>query len=367
MSSDRDQTVLSLSSSTRIPRSFLGIRLIEGSFSVTSKLTSFSLYVKFQYGEQVWKSCTSLKAGCKPKWNTFHQFDLSPCQAIDITVYDKSILFSDSEIGHSKLILSEISQGHQTEWWSISNANQVVGRVLLTFDLPQEEQNLFSLHSSHNSLEIREEYFKQLKSDPDDDLMVQLANYRREKSRNKSTVQDDNIEKIKSDLAQENSRLRDKDSGLRILFEQAKRENAKLKKAKAEIKRCKENLKRREQSLIVEEVNLQQEKSKLVKEKEEIQAMKSQLSHDSAKLKQEKQKLSNEKREIESLTKELGQASKRIHKEKIMIKKSSLTTRPFFEEDPFASQTGINSSESVQKLKIGLKKTQNSQSEYLTF
>lgn len=365
MSSVRDETVLSLSSSTRIVRSLLGLRLVEGSFSVVSKFTSLNLYVKFQYGEQIWKSNTSLKAGCKPKWNSFHQFDLTPCQSIEIIVYDKSILFADSEIGRCKLTLSEISQGHQTEWWSISNINQIVGRVLLTFDLPQEEPNFFNMHSSHNSLEIREEYFKQLESDADKDLMSQLSNYKREKSRNKSSVQEDNIEKIKCDLVQESNRFND--SSLKILFEQAKKENAKLKKAKAEIKRCKENLKRREMSLITEEENVQLEKNKLFKEREEIQIMKSQLSHDSAKLKQERQKLTNEKREIESLTKELGQASKRIHKEKILIKKSSLTARPFFEDDPLAYQTNIISSESLPKFANDLIKTQNFQSEYITF
>lgn len=364
MNSGRDETVLSLSSSTRIVRSLLGLRLLEGSFSVVSKFTSLNLYLKFQYGEQIWKSNTSLKAGSKPKWNSFHQFDLTPCQSLEIVVYDKSVLFADSEIGRCKLTLSEISQGHQTEWWSISNTNQVVGRVLIAFDLPQEEPNLFSMHSSHNSLEIREEYFKQLESD-DKDLMVQLSAYKRDKSRNKSSVQDDNIEKIKCDLAQESDKL--SDSSLKILFEQAKKENAKLKKAKAEIKRCKENLKRKEMSLINEEENVQHEKNKLVREREEILVMKSQLSHDSAKLKQERQKLTNEKREIESLTKELGQASKRIHKEKILIKKSSLTTRPFFEEDPLSYQTHIISSESLPKFAKDLLKTQNFHSEYIAF
>lgn len=38
----------------------------------------------------------------------------------------------------------------------------MVGQVLVTFDLPQEESVLLTTHLSQNSAEIREEYLKQL-------------------------------------------------------------------------------------------------------------------------------------------------------------------------------------------------------------
>jgi len=266
----------------------------------------------------------------RPRWNSYHQFDYFPSSTVDFTFYDKGLLFSDAEIGTCRLNMSDISQGHLTEWWSILNSsNTLVGTVLVTFEIPQEESNLLTTHSSHNSLEIREEFAK-FSSEIElekESLHAQWANCRKEKVRNKSGIQEESVDKLRVDLSRENERLREKESNLKGLFEQAKKESNKLKKAKAELKRSRENLKRREQSLQIEELAILQEKQKLMKEKEEIQAMKSQLSHDSAKLKQERQKLSNEKREIESFGKELGQASRRIVKEKVLLKKSSLSTK----------------------------------------
>lgn len=331
MSSERNEMVLSLSGSPRSNIPGLGIRLVEGSLTVsTSKFGSMSIYSKVQYGDQVWKSPISSRTGMKPKWNAYHLFEICPSTTIEIALYDKGLLFSDAEVGRCKLQISEISQGHQTEWWSVSNANsQVVGSVLVTFDLPHEDSALLTTHSSHNSIEIRDEYFKQLAEIEleKECLHSQWTNYKREKGKNKSGLHEESMEKLRTELAQENNRLREKETSLKVLFEQAKKENAKLKKAKAELKRCRENLKRREQSLQMEEAAIQQEKMKLTKEREEIQAIKSQLHHDSAKLKQERQKLTSEKREIENISKELGQTSKKIAREKILLKKSSFATR----------------------------------------
>jgi hypothetical protein len=328
MSSSRNEVLLSLSTSAR-SNQHLGVRLLEGAFSITtSKFSSMSVYVKVQYGDQIWKSSPSIRQGQRPQWNLFHSFDFCSASEIDFTFYDKGI-FSDTELGSIKPTISEISQNHQTEWWSILNSSkQLVGSVLVTFELPQDE-NLITTHSTHNSLEFRDEFLKQSAEIEleKESLHAQWASYRREKSRNKSGLQDECIDKLKLDLSRENERLKEKESNLKVLFEQAKKEGAKLKKAKAELKRSRENLKRREQSLQIEEQAILHEKVKLGKERDEIQAMKSQLSHDSAKLKQERQKLLTEKREIENLSKELGQASRKITKEKVLLKKSSLSTK----------------------------------------
>lgn len=331
MSSERNETMLSLSGSPRSNIPGLGIRLLEGTLNVsTSKIGSMNTYAKVQYGEQVWKSPLSARTGMKPKWQCHHIFDLCSSNIVEVTIFDKSVIFGDSEVGSCKLQISEISQGHQTEWWSISNnANVITGSLLITFDLPHEDSILLTTHSSHNSLEIRDEYFKQLADFEleKESLHAQWNHYKREKSRNKSGQHEESMEKLRNELAQENNRLREKEMSLKMLFEQAKKENAKLKKAKAELKRCRENLKRREQSLQMEEVAIQQEKTKLVKEREEVLAIKSQLNHDFARLKQERQKLNSEKREIENISKELGNTSKKITREKILLKKSSFTTR----------------------------------------
>lgn len=331
MSSDRNEIFLSLSGSPRANMQGLGVRLVEGTITVSvSKFSHMSLYVKVQYGDQIWKSPISSRSGPQPKWNSYYVFELCPSPSIELFVYDKGMLFSDAEVGRCKLQLSEISQGHFTEWWPLCNsANQPVGTILITFDLPHEDSTLMTTHSSHNSVEIRDDYYKQL-ADMElekESLHTQWANCKREKSRNVSGVHEENVEKLRSELSLENNRLREKESNLKVLFDQAKKDNAKLKKAKAEIKRCRENLKRREQSLQMEELAIQQEKAKLAKEKEELLAIKSQLYHDSAKLKQERQKLNSEKREIESISKELGQTSKKIAREKLMLKKASLVTK----------------------------------------
>ena len=331
MSSERNEIVLSLSGSPRSNIPGIGVRLVEGILNVnTSKIGSMNTYAKIQYGDQIWKSPLSSRSGMKPKWNVYHLFDICNSNNIEVTIYDKGVWFGDAEVGKCKLQISEISQRHLTEWWSISNANnQVVGTILLTFDLPHDESILLTTHSSHNSIEIRDEYFKQL-ADLELDkesLHVQWTNYRREKSRNKNGPHEESMEKLRTELSQENNRLKEKESNLKNLFEQAKKESAKLKKAKAELKRCRENLKRREQSLQMEEVAIQQEKNKLSKEKEEITTIKSQLNHDLAKLKQERQKLVSDKREIENISKEIGSTSKKIVRDKILLKKSSLNTK----------------------------------------
>lgn len=332
MSSDRNEIVLSLSGSPRsVSISGIGVRLVEGTLTGTptgtpTKFGSMNAYVKIQYGDQVWKSPLSSRTGLKPKWNAYYLFEMCQSKTIEVTLYDKGSWFGDTEIGKCKLLIPEISQRHQTEWWTLSNQNnQPVGNLLLTFDLPNDDSILLTTHSSHNSLEIRDEYFKQLADfELEKDLHAQWSNYRREKTRNKSGSHDESMEKLKTELAQENNRLKEKELNLKSLCEQAKKEDIKLKKAKAELKRCRENLKRREQSLQIEEAAIHQEKTKIIKEKEEIMGIKSQLKHDIAKLKQEHQKLSSEKREIENISKELGSTSEKIAREKIMLKKSSL-------------------------------------------
>ena len=329
MNFDRDETVLSLTSSTRVFRSVFGIRLIEGYFSNVSKFSSMNLYVKILYGDQIWKSPSSEKLGSRPKWNSFHQFEFSQCQTFDLLVYDKSLLFSDTELGRARILLSEVSQGHQTEWWTIQNSSTTIGRILLTIDLPNEDCYIIPNHSCHSSLEIRDDFFKSdFQSDKD---LSQSVLFLRNKSRNKSGSQEENLEKLRVDSLNDSGRMNDHE--LRILYEQAKKEDFKIKKTKAQLRKFKETLKIREQTLNTEENYLKLEKLKLNKEQEEILAMKSQLRHDSAKLKQEKQKLNSDKRDIEGLTQELGCASKRIMKEKMLIKKNTGSLRVEREDD----------------------------------
>ena len=271
----------------------------------------------------------SSRPGLNPKWNKYHLFEFSNAGSIDITVYDKGILFSDREIGKCKIQLSDISQGHQIEWWAILNSsNTSVGMILINFELPNDDSTLMTSHSPHDSLGMRDDFYLNLDSDiAKESMQNPWENYRREKSRNKSNISEENAEKLKNELILENSRLRDIEANIKLLFEKARKDSMKIKKDKAEIKRLRENLKRREQSLQVEENAIIQEKNRLIKEKEEVLATKAQLNHDIAKLKQETHKLSLEKRDIESFSKEIGSISKKIAKEKILLKKASLTTK----------------------------------------
>lgn len=201
-----------------------------------------------------------------------------------------------------------------------NSSNNIVGTILITFDLPNEESVLLTTHSSQNSVDIRDDYFKQLADlDIDKDaLHIQFP------KKQKAAGTDESVEKLRKELANENSKLRDKEENLKLLFEKAKKESAKLKKAKAELQRCRESLKRREQSLQMEEIEVMHEKETIEQEREDLMKLKAQLSHDFAKLKQERQKLQVEKRDIETTTKELGSTSKKITREKVILKKSSL-------------------------------------------
>jgi len=324
MSEDCKELILSLSTSPRAHNSGLGVRLIEASLVVnTAKFGSMNCYARIVYGEQNWKSPLSSRSGMNPKWNSYHTFEQSESENIEVTVYDKGLI-KDTLVGSCKLNLTEIKAGHQTEWWSLVNMATPVGTVLITFDLPNDESVLITTHSSHNSTDFREEYFRQLAEleAEKDALNAKWAHFNKS-----SKLHTESVQKLRKELAEENNKLREKEANLKSLFEQAKNESAKLKKAKAELKRCRESLKRREQSLQMEEVEIQNEKQRIQKEREQQQQFRAQLSHDFAKLKQEKHKLTASKRDLEKTSKELGANTKQLLKEKVFLSKLSLQAK----------------------------------------
>ena len=119
----------------------VGVRLVEGSLSKAGKL---NVYALVQYGkQQPWKSAVSARAGNKPKWNEYHVFDLCEADEVVITLFDKGYVFGDSELGRCTLSLADIRQDHFTEWWPVvAQDGSMVGQLLLTFNLPQEDSGL---------------------------------------------------------------------------------------------------------------------------------------------------------------------------------------------------------------------------------
>ncbi|CAG9328014.1 unnamed protein product [Blepharisma stoltei] len=182
--------------------------------------------------------------------------------------------------------------------------------------------------NSYESLKSEVDTSSQVDLEANKDLLhIQFPSARKHKSQCFAN-NEESTEKIRKDLATENSKLRDKEEHLKNLFERAKKESTKLRKAKEELQRCRESLKRREQSLQMEEIEVMHEKEQIEHEKEDLMKLKAQLSHDFAKLKQERQKLQVEKRDIECASKEIGKTSKKLTREKVLLKKSSLNLKP---------------------------------------
>jgi len=305
---------------------YIGVRVIEALLQKNvAKIGHMHVFVQVNYGEQVWKSPLSMRAGMKPRWNSYHNFEINDSDVFHITLYHKAMIFGDIEIGSCNLQLADIRAGHLTEWWTVFNTQgEIAGTILITFDTPQEEHSLLTTHSSQNSLDIREEFLKNIADmDFEKDAGFPIHNFQRDKLNFRLFLTQENAEIIKRELTEENTRLREKESNLKLLFEQAEIESAKIKRAKAELKRCKHSLKRREYSLQLEESELQFEKEKLKKDKEEIQRLRAQLKHDTAKLKQENAKLSSEKRKIDESFESLGDQTKKIYRENLQIRKES--------------------------------------------
>ncbi|CAG9311760.1 unnamed protein product [Blepharisma stoltei] len=328
-----------ISSSNFSPNFSSGVsfRLIEARLTKSVAIIgSMNIYAKVYYSNQIWESSVCSSLGLHPKWDASYHFDYSDSHTIQLILFHKAFLLGDTEIGRCTIDLHDVLQGHLTEWWDLlSLTNETTGTVLVSFNLGNltvPEDKLLTTHSSNCSWDIRVPEFEMdfspiRPSRPSPDTRRQLSERTTEKKMIRFSTEPDEVlevDDIKSDLMEENERLRRQEAKVRKMFEKLKDEFVKMKEDKVGLKKSKESLQIREECIVAEKTSLQEEKERLEREKEEIEKQKEILNRDYLKLKQEKYKLNAKKKVIEKTGKQLSSASKQLEKQKDVMKKGTL-------------------------------------------
>jgi len=115
-------------------------------------------YAEVKYGNQIWRSKVAGREGLKPKWmNACNIFLIEKDATFEVVLFHKGRVYGNSEIGRATLSLSDVVQGHLTDWWTLMNNRDMAGSILLTFEFFEEgtrrktdssNMALFSTHSS---------------------------------------------------------------------------------------------------------------------------------------------------------------------------------------------------------------------------
>lgn len=296
----------------------MGLRVLEARLQVNiARLGKMNPFVRVVYDQQVWSTSVSSRQGTKPKWNAYHVFERSDAQFVVVEVLHRALMLGDAEVGRCVLQLSDVLQGHQTDWWPLQQSNgEVAGTILLTFEFPQEDSVRLITLSSQGSLDREDLGLDTERGDP---LHFPSQDFRFEKSRPRSGLPEGS-----KALLEENQSLRQKDMDVQRLFDRAKEEDLKQRKVRADIAKFRETLRKREAALTQEEIRLKAEQESIRKQREELAAMRGQLNHDAAKLRQEKAKLTQLTQEVENAATETGRASVKLTRELAALKKQAV-------------------------------------------
>ena len=290
----KQRTISELDSENQLLKGDLNLKIIEARLSINvSRLGPMSPYVKILFGKEVWKSESS--SGMHPKWNEVHLF--SPkSSTIEVSVFDKGI-FSDTEIGHCTIHLTDVLQGHLTEWWSlVSSKLEVTGGILLSFEFLDSESSF--THSSNGSWDMRCHHYAE--SSPvfkriNKFHSIQISNLTPEahKTVHFQTEPDEEIklEQLRFELIEEDERLKAQETKARLLFEKFKLENEKINVERKDIARETEELRKREQIMLDEKEGLEVEKEEIQRGLKDIERMKESLNLNFELLKIEKIRL----------------------------------------------------------------------------
>jgi hypothetical protein len=274
-----------------------------------------SPYVKVTFGKETWKSTSS--SGMHPKWHEVHSFSFKS-STLEVAVYDKGFLFSDTEIGRCTIHMTDVVQGHSTEWWSlVSPKHEVVGGILLTFEFSEGDSSF--AHSSNGSWDLRSHHYAE--SSPVFTRIkkihsIQISNFTPEihKPLHFHTEPDEEVklEQLKFDLIEEDERLKTQEMKVRMFFEKLKQENDKILLERFEIARETEELRKKEQSLLSDRAGVENEKIAQDQDWEEIERLKESLNFNFNLLKMEKIRIKAQKRVLERTKRKILECFKGI-------------------------------------------------------
>ena len=308
-------------------KSQFSLQLHEGRLQINvARLGKMYPFVKSFFGNEMWKSENSENGGQYPKWNQFHQFPVSNQKTLELIVYDKSYIFGDTEIGRCTIHLNDVVQGHLTEWWDITTANNdIAGAVLLTFEFPRPDSA--AMHFSNNSWDLKMHHH--VESSP---IVARIRNNQDylhshrtpdHKITHCSTEPDEvcDLEQLRCQLIEENVRLKNQELKVKQFFGKLKEESTVLKLEKIELKKSKEILQHHEESILSEKTGIENERNSIDREREEILKLKETLNLEYLKLKQEKLKIKTHKKLQEKNLMKVRESCSRLDKQKEIGKK----------------------------------------------
>ena len=320
----KQRAVSELDIESKEKKTELVFRLIEARLSVNvARIGPMMPYVQVEFGKETWKSKTCNTNGMNPKWNCKHYFEITN-HCLDIAVYDKVFLFGDTEIGRCKVYLSDVLQGHLTEWWDIvSPKGENAGAVLISFEFSVETETNCT-HSSNSSWD-----FWYMDSSPKivrskKIRSVQLSTKTPECKVNYIQTEPDDASKlyeIKYNLIEESERIKSQEDKVRMVFEKLKVENNKIKNERAEVNKRADSLQVKEGNILYQRQQFELEKIEIEQGREEIEKLKQSLNLSYSKLKQEKLKIRTHKKLLEKNYKKLVDTLKQLERQKGLVQR----------------------------------------------
>ncbi|CAG9315457.1 unnamed protein product [Blepharisma stoltei] len=311
------------------------MRICEANFEINiATLGSQHPYVRIFYGNNKWRTEVAKNSGKTPKWDIEYKLDLEG-DTIQVVVFHKGFFFSDPEIGRCTICLSEVVQGHLVEWWNLTTpAGSHAGAILIAFEIPDKRipdiaVSMWTTHNANSSWDVRacraspmEWKVRKQKNSKFKPQLTQRTPDR--KFMHFSTEPDEvyDLDQIKTDLSEENERLRAQELKVKKLFAKLKGESIALKDEKIELRKCKEMLQEKEEKILQDKNALANEKLMIMKEKEEIEKLKLQLNQDYTKLKQDKLKICAHRKVLEKRSKKIFETMRHIERHKEMIENS---------------------------------------------
>ena len=280
------------------------VQLHEGRLYINvARIGSMYPIVKFSLGSEVWKSETSEIGGHYPKWNQFFSFPLDIQRNLEVIVFDKSIIFGETEIGRCTILLSDVVQGRLTEWWDIlTPSGQLAGAIFLSFEFPSAEPS--GMHASKNSWDLKMHHHiesspvvrvkgKTLtqvsKLTPDIKSMTSLT----------STLVTEQFEleyeNSKSELIEKQERCKNQEITYLNDIQKSKEENNLIRIEKSDIKKNNEVLQCKEEDILKEKEWMKKERAGIEEEKETLVKQLDLLNQEYMKLKREKLRIRAQK------------------------------------------------------------------------
>jgi hypothetical protein len=297
------------------------LQIIEGRLYINvSRLGAMYPYTKLYFGNEIWKSEASVQGGMHPKWNQTFSLSSSTQRILELVVYDRSLIFGETEIGRCTVDLHDVVQGHQTEWWDIlSPLGELAGSILMSFEFPQPE--IAPMHNSNNSWDFKMHHH--VESSP---VVMKLRTQNSlvshrtpdTKIMHCNTEPDEicDLEQLRCELIEEGERINHQEVKVKQFFDKLKVESVAIKGERKELKKNKEVLQMKEEIILKEKERVELDKESIDKDREEIKKMKETLNLEYLKLKMEKLKVKTQKRLLEKLRRKMNESSMKVDKQK---------------------------------------------------